>query len=331
MIQLRRERPLDKARIGTELMWPPRADRASMLDRVSGKVIENGNDRLRAFAPAVLNKRNSEGIMRQAREAGEREEVSRITMRAVVRPEDAEVVCATAAYAGLPREGQIMMDGRLLVYFGRNSGMRRVSTETSLGQRASASQIMARAPKTEEQLLGIIRANGYVFGDTVNERDFERLVELYGTCLPRYCVTLDSNKLTELFMNPENAFAVIRERGRIIAAAVAEQSIIAISGASLHDVEISECVTDPGHRGKGLMSAIIHRLISSIRMGRDTLIYSESRAGFAPINAAMRNNGMVHSGWLEKAVVIGENGPVEGPGQFEHMESLNVWALQRSS
>jgi|GEM_PF-4800146 len=327
MIQIRREITLSRTRIGTAPMWPPKVDRVRMLDRVSEKTIEKGNDRLRAFAPIVLNKKNSEGIIRQVRDAGEEEGVSRIAMRALVRAEDAQRVAATAAFAGLPREGQIPVNGRLLMYFGYNLDGRRVTNEARRGQQIAASQIGSRRARTKDELLAIIRSRGYQFDDVISRREFPRLVELYRTCLPRYCVNLNSDKLTELFRNPANAFAVIRGRGRIIAAAVAEQTLIELPGASLHDVEISECVTDPEHRRRGLMSAIIYRLISNIQIGNDTVIYSESRAGVPSINCAMRNNGMVHSGWLEKAVVIGDNGPVEGPGAFEHMESLNVWSL----
>lgn len=309
-------------------MWPPRVDRSSMHDRVTGNIITKGNDRVRAFAPVLLDRNNSTGILREVRDAGEGEDVSRVAMRALVRPGEERMTVANAAFIGLAREGEIPMRGRTLMYFGRNSEERRVPDIVRVRQQMTSLQIGARRPKTEGQLLEIIRANGYEFDDNVDERDFQRLLELYDTCLPRYCVNLDSGKLSELFRDPANAFAVIREGGRIIAAAVAEQSVMDVGGMTLHDVEISECVTDPEHRGQGLMSAIIHRLIASIQATEDTVIYSESRAGFPPINRAMRNNGMVLRGWLEKAVVIGENGPLEGPGEFEHMESLNVWALR---
>lgn len=313
----------------TRITWPPIVDRRPMTDHTRGVIIQTGNDRLKGFAPFALNRCNAEGIMRETRDAGTRAGVSRITVRGFVSSGEMAPVRETANGNGLAVEAYVPMMNGGIAYFGWNRDDRKPDQEVRQAQECVAQNIMLRNPKTRGELNAVMGANGYSFdsGEHLSNPDIERLVELYRICLPKYSVELNEGYIGELTRAPENVTIVVRDGGRIIAAAVAEKSIREIDGIRILDVEISECATDPDHRGRGLMSAIIRRLMDGIGRTPGTAIYSESRAAHAQINAAMRSNGMFYCGRLDKAVVIGGETAGEDDGRFGHMESLNVWAI----
>jgi hypothetical protein len=295
-------------------------------DSANGGFFRRGNDRTRAFAPFILNKDNCGSIMRETRDAGDSDGTSRTTMRAIIRPEDMGSVVGSARDCGLDLEAVIEIGAGPLAYFGRNDGMRRTPGTIRDSQITNASAVMARAPRTESGNLRTIDFNGYTADSEISAKDTNDLIELYQLCLPRYCVALNEEKIGELFMDPANTVALIRDQGRIIAASVAERSLVQVGDDVIEDIEISECATHPDHRARGLMSAIIGQLIQEIGQAESRVVYSESRAAHTPINIAMRNNGMTYCGRLEKAVVIGDGEHAEGRGDYSHMESLNVWA-----
>ncbi len=305
--------------------WPPRMDRKAVSDAMTGKPFRRGNDRTKAFCPFTLDERNCRSIMEETKRCGEQNGTSRTTLRAFVHPLDKKKVIRCADEIGLSLEAEIVLGKRILAYFGWNDEKRSSPTEIRREQIDNTLLVMSR--KARDNLLQMIDNNGYSTDERVMKSDIQDLIRLYNLCLPRYCTSLDEGKLGELFMDSANSVVLIRDRGKVIAASVAERALITIDNDIIEDVEISECATHPEHRGQGLMSAIIRRIVLSIGISDDRIIYSESRASHMPINIAMRNNRMEYCGRLEKAVVIGDGTETEGVGDFSHMESLNVWAL----
>ncbi|MFA5050009.1 MAG: GNAT family N-acetyltransferase [Candidatus Micrarchaeia archaeon] len=298
--------------------WPPTVDRV--------------NSRLKGFIPFILNKNNTEGILREVQREGELQNVSRITIRALSNNNSIKELNSIAEVNGFELEAQIPLGPRYsdtsILYFARNSNQRRVNEDIRHIQREIIENTQLKNPKTREELVRILTSNGYTQDSNINtgNGDMQRLVNLYSQCLPVYLMDLNRENIKEMIENEDNQTLVIRNNGLIISAAIAEHAIINIEGLILPLVELSECATDPNYRGQGLLSAILSTLISMQEEG--SIIYSEARAGHLPINVALRNNSLDYQGTLNKHCVIGESvqNPIEGLGPFSNMENLNVWS-----
>lgn len=318
------------------IAWPPKIDRMPVKDNVTGGIHPFGNDRLKGFVPFVLDLENTENTLREIREIRTRENVSRVTIRALVSDNDlyqitqqilSEHGFSTEAYIPLGK----VLPGFTLVYFGHNTIDRTVSNSVRVNQINAIKAILGRPQKNEEELLGTMQSNGYVFDKNVDTSngDIDRMIALYQICMPRYLMELNRENMSLMIENRENDILVVRHNGKIIASAFAEHAMANVKNSSemhiLHLVEMSECVTDPEYRGNGLMSAILYGLYSQLEPG--TIVYSEARASSIGMNTALRNNGFDGrpNNVLPKHCIIGDIEPAEGPGPFEHMENLQVW------
>ncbi|MFH2105701.1 MAG: GNAT family N-acetyltransferase [Candidatus Micrarchaeota archaeon] len=311
--------------------WPPRLDRGKVLGR-KGTIHERGNDRLKGFADVLVDKNNAFSILRNVRDEGNHQEVTRITLRALVRHQDLSTICRnTASECGFLIEAIIPLgpryDNTFIVYFGCNSSDRTVSDDIGEQQTAEIKIASVRKPLSSGELFASVNSNGYAIDreiDTANG-DMDRLVKLYQECLPLYFVELDRNNLISILTNSENSVVVIRDNGTIVSAAVAEHATIQVGDITLPLVELSECATDPEYRRRGLVSATLHSLILSLTP--ETIIYSEARAPHLPINVALRKNSLSYCGTLPKHCIIGGAESLEGNNGFMDMEGLNVWSM----
>jgi hypothetical protein len=265
------------------------------------------------------------------RDEGDRKEVTRITVRALVRDQDIPIICQSiASECGFVVEAVVPLGARYentsILYFGHNSLERTVSDVVRTLQTSGITIASAREPLSSDELLASVNSNGYSLGreiDTTNG-DMDRLVRLYRECLPLYFVELTHDNLVSILTNTENSVAIVRDHGTIVSAAVAEHATVRVGDIVLPLVELSECATDSNYRGRGLVSSVLHNLVSSLTQG--TIAYSEARAPHLPINVALRKNGLTHRGTLPKHCIIGGIESLEGNGAFQDMEGLQVWS-----
>lgn len=125
--------------------------------------------------------------------------------------------------------------------------------------------------------------------------DVEQLSELLTEAFPDYPTPLTPDHLTELIRKDESRFLMVFPIGKTkpVACASAELNI------RERNAEISDCVTAPELRGKGISSWLIQKLENMIR--RDlgiTDFYSLARAGHPGMNCALARSGFSFSGRL---------------------------------
>lgn len=104
-------------------------------------------------------------------------------------------------------------------------------------------------------------------------------------------------------------FRLAREGDRVVACASADLV------ESAQTAELTDCATDPGQRGRGLMQFILADLQADLReMGYPTA-FTLSRASVAGINLAFQRLGFVWRGRMIRSCRIGDG-----------LEDMNVWS-----
>jgi len=140
--------------------------------------------------------------------------------------------------------------------------------------------------------------------------DAEAIAELMQNEFDAYSEDISAERLKQLISRGGAAFRVAKtEKGRIVASAAVRLDLGRRSG------EVSDCVTHPDQRGRGLMAALILGLENdaSARFGV-TDLYSLARAGEVGMNVVLARLGYEHTGRLVKNCRMPEG-----------WESMNIW------
>jgi putative beta-lysine N-acetyltransferase len=152
-------------------------------------------------------------------------------------------------------------------------------------------------------------AEGYTSRVAV-EADAFVLAELLRNTFEDYPAPLDAATLREAIANRRNHFRCVFDRhGEMVAAASAELD----HGRSV--AEMTDCATDPEHRGKGLMAYILWCLEKDIAERFDiTDVYTLARADEPGMNCVFSKLGYHYTGRL-----------VNNCRMPNGWESMNVW------
>lgn len=141
------------------------------------------------------------------------------------------------------------------------------------------------------------------------EGDIPQMIKLFSTVFETYPSPVFSKDYLKKEMYDHTLYMVAEENGEIISIAAAEMDKWNLNA------EITDCVTYPEHRGKGILPDIIHSLEAEL-MGKEFRIaYSLARAINPGINKALHKLKYRYSGRLVNNCHI--------CGGFEDM---NVWA-----
>lgn len=145
------------------------------------------------------------------------------------------------------------------------------------------------------------------------ESDAPQLSALLQATFPVYPSPLDSGHLARLIRERANLFRlVLHESGELAAAASAELDHEQLSA------EMTDCATDPAHRGKGLMARLLWRLeldVAEDYRVRD--LYTLARAAEVPMNCVFSKLGYRYTGRL-----------INNCRMPNGWESVNVWCKQ---
>ncbi|KUG02774.1 beta-lysine acetyltransferase [hydrocarbon metagenome] len=109
-------------------------------------------------------------------------------------------------------------------------------------------------------------------------------------------------------MREQALFKIALHHDEIICAASADRK------TDLLNAEITDCVTHPDFRGKGLTGHLIHLLEQDLIASGYITLYSLARAISPPINRALRKNGFEYGGRLINNCCIMGN-----------IEDMNIW------
>ncbi|MBU7008472.1 putative beta-lysine N-acetyltransferase [Phosphitispora fastidiosa] len=106
--------------------------------------------------------------------------------------------------------------------------------------------------------------------------------------------------------------------GNIMLIAEYKSEIAGIISADIDNrhlsAELTDCVTLPEHRGRGVMAMLIDHMEQKLAQRKLICLYSLARAGIPPINAVMYKKGYTYGGRLINNCDIG--------GRYENM---NIW------
>ena len=156
-------------------------------------------------------------------------------------------------------------------------------------------------------------ADGYTCR-VAKEADVPRLSELLQSTFEDYPVSLDSDTLLNAVANRANHFrCVFDAEGKMVATASAELNHVCSSA------EMTDCATDPEHRGRGLMAYILWCLEKDVAERFDiTDIYTLARADEVGMNCVFSKLGYHYTGRL-----------VNNCRMPNGWESMNVWCRVR--
>ncbi len=112
--------------------------------------------------------------------------------------------------------------------------------------------------------------------------------------------------------------ALTGEEGNIMLIAEHKGEIAGMISADIDNrhlsAELTDCVTLPEHRGRGVMGLLIDHIEEKLVRRKLKCLYSLTRAGIPPINAVMYKKGYTYRGRLINNCDIG--------GRYENM---NIW------
>lgn len=193
---------------------------------------------------------------------------------------------------GLPLRGD---KDHMVVYMGWNSDDRSVPLEKISEQSELLKQVtqLPLGNKINHNDLLSMNLEPNIIGQDTSDNDKRRLI---GKFTDLYAVFgYDENDVEELLLNPNNSIAYFEQDNKIVSTAMAEKAIVDIEGhGRIKLTEITEAITRPNHRGKGLYKAISGYLINTLE-NQDSeqmdVIYGETNLAMEGVLIAAHQNG----------------------------------------
>jgi len=143
----------------------------------------------------------------------------------------------------------------------------------------------------------------------LKDDDINRVMDIFRDVFPTYPSPVEERRyFEELTGQEENVMLIAEYKGEIA-------GIISADIDNRHlNAELTDCVTLPEHRGRGVMAMLIDHMEEKLAKMKLTCLYSLTRAGIPPINAVMYKKGYRYGGRLINNCDIG--------GRYENM---NIW------
>ncbi|WP_338053634.1 putative beta-lysine N-acetyltransferase [Pseudobacteroides cellulosolvens] len=138
--------------------------------------------------------------------------------------------------------------------------------------------------------------------------DIPQMIQLFLNVFETYPSPVFNGDYLKTVMNKQILFKVAVENGRIISIASADMD------ANNMNAEVTDCATYPEHRGRGILTNLIHSLECDLKKKGFFTLYSLSRAINPGINKALSNLNYKYGGRLVNNCHI--------CGGFEDM---NIW------
>lgn len=162
--------------------------------------------------------------------------------------------------------------------------------------------------QTKEQVTSPELPEGYT-ARIAGADDAGRISARMMSTFPSYPDDVTEETLRKLIARQSSIYVLIEHDGDIASMACAQIDL------GHQNAEISDCVTDPDHRGKGLMVVAIHEAVDYVARRKNIRdFYSMARADVVGINAALARAGFQADGRLVNNSMM--------PGGFE---SFNIW------
>lgn len=188
-----------------------------------------------------------------------------------------------------------------------------VSKDRSISRNIAAEdEILNRVQKEEKPFVpGIME--GFDIRDAVEE-DIEQMTALFTDAFKTYPMPVFNQEYLARSMMNEVLYKVAVKEGKVVSIASAHMDLANLNA------EITDCVTYPEYRGKGLLSNIMHSLEEELKRRGFYTAYSLTRAINPTINASFKKLGYKFTGRLINNCNI--------CGDFEDM---NLWVKELKS
>jgi putative beta-lysine N-acetyltransferase len=141
--------------------------------------------------------------------------------------------------------------------------------------------------------------------------DIPSLIKLYDRVFETYPIPLNQPMYLEKLMESDVFFKVIEKNNEIVSAASADVNF------KYKNAEITDCATDPGERGNGLMSILIDELEKEMKEKNIKSLYSIARSLSFGMNFVFKKHGYTYTGRL-----------INNCNIFGKFEDMNIWVKE---
>jgi len=143
----------------------------------------------------------------------------------------------------------------------------------------------------------------------LRDEDIDTVMDIFGNVFPTYPSPVEKRSYFENLTGQDGNMMLIAEH---------KDEIAGIISADIDNkylcAELTDCITLPEYRGRGIMGILIDSLEEALAEKNLICLYSLTRAGIPPINAVLYNRGYSFGGRLINNCDIG--------GRYEDM---NIW------
>lgn len=141
------------------------------------------------------------------------------------------------------------------------------------------------------------------------EEDAEKMSVLFKKIFSSYPTPVYDSEYIKQTIKDNYIYKVVYEKDRIVAMASAEIN------REFMNAEITDCATEPSHRGKGLLSMLVQELEKDLIQEKIFSLYSLSRAANPGINRVLKKSGYEHTGrMIQNCNICGS------------YEDMNIWS-----
>ncbi|MGO4888650.1 putative beta-lysine N-acetyltransferase [Anaerobacillus sp. MEB173] len=220
------------------------------------------------------------------------------------------IVYTLPGYVKYFQKEKYQLEGQIQGFFNGQDGMivskfhqQERKVDNDLSQRERIIQI-ALADKKKYSIS--TTATGYTI-ERIQQKDIAQLSALYRTVFERYPTNIFDAKYIEKSMNDDYFFVVAKQNDQIVCAASAMVN-------PYNSAEITDCATDPSHRGKNLLAPVIVEIEKQLQGRHVHHYYSLTRALSVGMNVTIKRLGYHYEGTLVKNCVISTG-----------FEDMNIW------
>lgn len=258
--------------------------------------IPTNNNRLKGFYPELVRSRGALSDFEQEFWHSH-ENRDAVIDRTTVRLIGSSSMLQAAIENGIPVEAAIPVAGNLdlqMIYVGANDDSRTMTADYLKRHQAVLAKSKRAIEKPSIHHNDNFDISALRGGERITQEIVAKFMGLYAT------FGFSEDDAVELLNNPDNTIAYLQNsRGEILSTCLAEHGVVSLDDYTLSLYEITEAVTRPDMRGKGLYTRVSGALESEVvnnhaqeelATGQGVVVYGESNLSSPGVIYAARRN-----------------------------------------
>lgn len=202
-------------------------------------------------------------------------------------------------------------DQQSIIYLSKNAPSRQLHPSDNDKVQENLSVLEQISFRPYQKTIELVKEKGYSVSILNNEertgsmlddtvRQLYALYERFGW---------NEEDIRELCNNPNNTIGIVRHKGKIVSAGIAERAELVIDGQTISMVEITEAATDAEHINRGLYAAVSCNLLLDLANGENVpdVVFGECNT-------------------LSKGVLI----VAKAQGRVSAKETMELFGIQRT-